>query len=771
MYSYVCLGSIRVKDKVIPDHEIPVACREALLQLLGDISATQSPSQVPGIRPKKQRRQSSVASVQHWIIAAVEAAVQLGGQISSSENTLKLVLIKGKEGSGRSTVVKWLRTQAEERHIPMHAARLGGKNMHSDYSLWQRLFQLLTPRDIYVSKTVQCNFVTTMLEDIYPGGSSGGAAQVAFSVMHSILGITCTLTSSRHAGEGGYRDRVLSPTQILGAMFKIFGYLLNLKTCIVVVENVEHCDECSLKVLLELTKLDTPSTLVLTVLDEVTSGSERTSSRKHMFASTRHSTGSYKQGAFRSTAWNREYRALIQAVPNLQTVTLENYSAEEIDRLLCETLGVTSVPPEVALLVRDFSGESNFWVRELLQFIAEHGAEQFLAAVGEKETTARNMYSSIDDVYSQHARIRPKLSPVSSSSNLSSKPYSPSTRQVSHSSSMRAPASVRSADSLHQQQLDKLVLCRFGALLPDSQRVLRTASIIGMTFSSTVLYGVLSAQLRELLADSIQTLLNQKWLYQDTDNEALFQFAHTYAHELIYDLTPSSERRRIHQLVAEFMESQNNSGDKSIYGLLSYHYQQCVPAKALMYAAMSMDTLLQVTTIFDYSDCLDLLTGAVPCCETTWDVRVLLTMVKRAKLSVREFELGNRRVEGQSWLSRVYALFAVWSRSPSAVLPETAVKAKYGFRSDEVSDTRPVRTSSISWDVSKDSQSDAEDLGYQKRTKRMMLQQLSRLFNQLSEQLACLTEEMEETGKGAEGGMRDWQEQFLEGTEQELVPE
>ncbi len=57
---------------------------------------------------------------------------------------------------------------------------------------------------------------------------------------------------------------------------------------------------------------------------------------------------------------------------------------------------------------------------------------------------------------------------------------------------------------------------------------------------------------------------------------------------------------------------------------------------------------------------------------------------------------------------------------------------------------------------------DSEDLGYQKRTKRMMLQQLSRLFNQLSEQLTCLTE-MEETGKGAEGGMRDWQEQFLEG--------
>ena len=751
---------------MIPDHEIPVACREALTQILCNISATQTLSLIPAARSKK-RRQSSVVNVQHWITAAVEAAVQLGGQTKCSENALKLVLIKGKEGSGRSTVVKWLRRQTEERHIPMHAARLGGKNMHSDYSLWQRLFQLLTPRDIYVSKTVQCNFVTTMLEDIYPGGSSGGAAQVAFSVMHSILGITCTLTSSRHTSEGGYRDRVLSPTQILGALFKIFGYLLNLKTCIVVVENAEHCDECSLKVLLELTKLDTPSTLVLTALDDVTSGSERTAARKQLRRPDA-TMDSYKQDAFRSTAWNREYRALIQAVPNLQTVTLENYSAEEIDRLLCASLGVASVPPEVALLVRDFSGESYFWVRELLQFITEHGAEQFLAAVGEKETTAHNVYNTIDDVFGQHARTKPKMSP----SATAKKGFSKSSRQLSRTCSMRAPTSVRSADSPHQQQLDKLVLCRFGALLPDAQRVLRTASIIGMTFSSTVLYGVLSAQLRELLADSIQTLLNQKWLYQDTDNEALFQFAHTYAHELIYDLTPSSERRHIHQLVADFMES-HNSGDKSIYGLLSYHYQQCVPAKALMYAAMSMDTLLQVTTIFDYSDCLDLLTGAVPCCETTWDVRVLLRMVDRARVSVRAFQLGNRSTTASSWLPKFFAMFTQFGRKLGAVVPETTTSSKYGVLSDNMAQNLHSSGSSAGTDVSVRTREapDSEDLGYQKRTKRMMLQQLSRLFNQLSEQLACLTEEMEETGKGTGGGMRDWQEQFLEGTEQELVPE
>jgi hypothetical protein len=39
--------------------------------------------------------------------------------------------------------------------------------------------------------------------------------------------------------------------------------------------------------------------------------------------------------------------------------------------------------PELLQLVQDFSGGSYFWVREILQFIKEHGAEQFLSEVGE----------------------------------------------------------------------------------------------------------------------------------------------------------------------------------------------------------------------------------------------------------------------------------------------------------------------------------------------------------------------------------------------------
>jgi len=47
--------------------------------------------------------------------------------------------------------------------------------------------------------------------------------------------------------------------------------------------------------------------------------------------------------------------------------------------------GVREVPIEISQLVQDFSGGSYFWVREILQFIKEHGPESFMSAIGENE--------------------------------------------------------------------------------------------------------------------------------------------------------------------------------------------------------------------------------------------------------------------------------------------------------------------------------------------------------------------------------------------------
>ena len=57
------------------------------------------------------------------------------------------------------------------------------------------------------------------------------------------------------------------------------------------------------------------------------------------------------------------------------------------------------VPPEISQLVQDFSGGAHFWVLEILQFLKDHGSEQFMSAIGEKSKspTVTHMHPSIDN--------------------------------------------------------------------------------------------------------------------------------------------------------------------------------------------------------------------------------------------------------------------------------------------------------------------------------------------------------------------------------------
>jgi hypothetical protein len=221
----------------------------------------------------------------------------------------------------------------------------------------------------------------------------------------------------------------------------------------------------------------------------------------------------------------------------------------------------------------------------------------------------------------------------------------------------------------HQKQLDKLVLCRFGNLSPDVQRVLRTASIIGMSFSRALLSAVLPAALRVTLGESIQALVTLKWLHQDIDNDSLFQFAHVHSRQLIYDLTPSSERSATHQHIAEYMEA-TFPDDKATYPLLSYHYQQCDPARSLAYTTKAVQVLLQVESVFDFVECLDLLSGAVNCCQNAQDAVALHGLITQAQIAIVMFTM-NQGIERKKHHKRHFSLrpWAMICGGPCAVVP------------------------------------------------------------------------------------------------------
>lgn len=403
-----------------------------------------------------------------------------------------------------------------------------------------------------------------------------------------------------------------------------------------------------------------------------------------------------------------------------------------------------------------------------------------------------------------------------------------------------------------QAQLDKLVLCRFGNLTSDIQRILRTASIIGITFNIDVLYHVLPTRLQSALNDSLLVLFGQKWLYVDEEDESLYQFAHPHAYRVIYELIPSAERNHTHRLIAHYIESScvladttdanaatiaekseqknemheksnnphhthhahhgNNSKadhlsgvnsdtnstsgsgralspnvDPTQYGVLCFHYQHCDTDRALQYAVKATNSLLEGEFLYEISDCIDLLTGCVTCCKSTYDIEVLLRLIDNTRAAVRAFQterhkFGTSINKGQivrvgtgksatSWLKRIGSnissmLMAPLGRQSSKVyVSSTDTEAAESpvlnpnnpNTTTDSNNTNNTTTTAAEMQTQKQSaqQKSHDDFAYEKRTKRQLLQQLSRLYDQLHENL----NKLQEAGSSLEA--HEWQITFL----------
>ena len=99
-------------------------------------------------------------------------------------------------------------------------------------------------------------------------------------------------------------------------------------------------------------------------------------------------------------------------------------------------------------------------------------------------------------------------------------------------------------------------MCRFAKLSVDEQRIARTASIIGTSFSADVLNNILPKQLRAYLPTILDSLVRSHWLNSSSEQRAEgirveYSFSHPLLHRTLYDLTPSSVKCKIHLLIAK----------------------------------------------------------------------------------------------------------------------------------------------------------------------------------------------------------------------------
>jgi predicted ATPase len=154
----------------------------------------------------------------------------------------------------------------------------------------------------------------------------------------------------------------------------------------------------------------------------------------------------------------------------------------------------------------------------------------------------------------------------------------------------------------------QVILRRMSRLDKRFRDLLDYASVIGETFSSSVLVEALKAQRFELL-NQLRDLEQKFKLIISVDGN--YRFAHAKIKEVIYSEIPPELRMSYHSIIANSIETLNKGNLDKVLENLAFHYYQCKnKAKALFYlllaAKKARNNYSNKESIRFYQEALDL---------------------------------------------------------------------------------------------------------------------------------------------------------------------
>ncbi len=127
-------------------------------------------------------------------------------------------------------------------------------------------------------------------------------------------------------------------------------------------------------------------------------------------------------------------------------------------------------------------------------------------------------------------------------------------------------ASVTIPDSIHE-----VVMARVDSLDGAKRQLLQTAAVIGASFHTEVLGGIVEDVTR--LADDIEALLHAEFLVRSAaERGGVYDFKHPLIQEVTYESLLHARREVLHRKVAETMERVFPEDVPGYTGMLAYHY-------------------------------------------------------------------------------------------------------------------------------------------------------------------------------------------------------
>ncbi|MGC5324667.1 adenylate/guanylate cyclase domain-containing protein [Brevibacillus sp. SYSU BS000544] len=216
-----------------------------------------------------------------------------------------------------------------------------------------------------------------------------------------------------------------------------------------------------------------------------------------------------------------DYHHLID-LPTTEKITLKELTGKETLELICKRLGVSSLPEVVSDLILTKAEGHPFFSEELAYALRDSGLIEIKDGVC-------HVSKNVEDFQRIH----------------------------------------------FPNSLQGIITSRIDRLPVSEQIVLKVASVIGRLFTYTTLNGILPMQAAaKELSEHLLTLNEVNLtLLESLEPELTYIFKHIITHEVSYNLMLHSQRRQLHQALAEWYERQF-ADLTSYYSTLAYHWSK-----------------------------------------------------------------------------------------------------------------------------------------------------------------------------------------------------
>lgn len=219
-----------------------------------------------------------------------------------------------------------------------------------------------------------------------------------------------------------------------------------------------------------------------------------------------------------------QFKQIIDA-PGARLVKLEAMMLDDVEALVCQRLGVKSVPPMIGRLIREKSEGHPFFAEELAYALRDSGT----LVIENQECQVYSRFMNFED--------------------------------------LALPDTLQAA-----------ITNRIDSLDPSQQLTLKVASVIGRIFAFRLLEAIHPIEADKSALPNYMTTLTRLslTLVESEAPDLAYIFKHAVTQEVAYNLMLFSQRAQLHQAVAEWIEENYEKNVETYYALLAHHWSQAV---------------------------------------------------------------------------------------------------------------------------------------------------------------------------------------------------